>query len=155
MRRVYSVIAGIISGGIVVQAASISLGLGGMLSYVEDGGVVDKALVEGGQQAYTGDVGFLIHEHVGWVVIPIAAIALLIVSFFVKARGARMWAAIVFGLVALQVVLGYSIADTPYAALFHGANALAVLLASVSAALLVRRSKRSGVEEATSDAVAA
>jgi len=155
MRKVYSVIAWIIAGGVVVQAASIALGLGGMLSYVQDGGVIDKAVVESGQQAYTGDVGFPIHELVGGMVIPIAAVALLVVSFFVKVRGARMWAAIVFGLVAIQALLGYSIADLPYAGLVHGANALAVLLASVYAALLVRRSKRAGVEEPASDAVTA
>ena len=68
-----------------------------------------------------------------------AAIALLVVSFFVKARGARMWAAIVFGLVVLQATLGFAIHGTPYAGLVHGANALAVLLAAVYAALRIRR----------------
>lgn len=155
MRKVYAVLAWIVAAGIVVQAASIALGLGGMLSYVQGGGVIDKAVVESGQQAYSGDVGFSIHEVVGGMIIPIAAIALLIVSFFVKVRGARMWAAIVFGLVALQAVLGYSIADVPYVGLIHGANALAVLLASVYAALRVGRAKRAGVEEPASDAVSA
>lgn len=155
MRKVYAVLAWIVAAGVVVQAASIALGLGGMLNYVQGGGVIDKAVVESGQQAYSGDVGFSIHEVVGGMIIPIAAIALLIVSFFVKVRGARMWAAIVFGLVALQAVLGYSIADVPYVGLIHGANALAVLLASVYAALRVGRAKRAGVEEPATDAVSA
>lgn len=156
MRRVYAVLAWIIAGGVVVQAASIAFGYAGVSHYIQEGGVVDKALVESSRQSFTGDLGIPIHATVGGMVIPLAAVALLIVSFFVKVRGARMWAAIVFGLVALQVTLGYSVVDVPYLALIHGANALAVLLASVFAALRVGRSTRAGVEEpAASDVVEA
>jgi heme A synthase len=142
MRRTYSVIAWIIAGGVVVQAASIAFALGGIGRYVQDGGVIDKALVESRQATFTGDLGFPIHGMVGGMVIPLAAVALLIVAFFVKVRGARLWAAIVLGVVALQITLGYSIVDMPYLGLVHGANALAVLLAAVYAALRIRRSTR-------------
>lgn len=89
------------------------------------------------------------------MVIPVAALALLVVAFFVKVRGARLWAAIVLGVVALQITLGYSITDMPYLGLIHGANALAVLLTAVYAALRVGRPAlgRSN-ERASSDAVA-
>jgi heme A synthase len=136
MRKTYSVIAWIIAGGVAVQAASIAFGLGGMAHYVQEGGVIDKAVVESRQATtFTGELGFPIHGIVGGTVIPIAAIALLIVSFFVKVRGARRWAAIVLGVVALQITLGYSITDVPYLGLIHGANALAVLLTALYAAL--------------------
>ena len=65
------------------------------------------------------------------------------------------------GLVVLQVTLGFSITDMPYLGLIHGANALAVVVSAVVAALLARRSRRAraaaqaDAEEATSDAVAA
>jgi heme A synthase len=140
MRKTYSVIAWIIAGGVAVQAASIAFALGGIGRYVQDGGVIDKALVESRQATFTGDLGFPIHGIVGGMVIPLAAVALLIVAFFVKVRGARLWAAIVLGVVALQITLGYSITDVPYLGLIHGANALAVLLTAVYAALRLRRS---------------
>ncbi|WP_066293492.1 hypothetical protein [Arthrobacter sp. B6] len=158
MRRIYSAIAWIIAGGVVVQAASIAFALGGIGRYVQDGGVIDKALVESRQATFTGDLGFPIHGIVGGMVIPLAAVALLIVAFFVKAqgarvRGARLWAGIVLGLVALQITLGYSIVDMPYLGLIHGANALAVLLAAVYAALRVRRAALSVAEEPAANAI--
>jgi hypothetical protein len=156
MRKVYAVLAWIVAGGVIVQAASIALGLGGMLNRVQEGGVIDKALVESGGAGGSGDLGFSIHATVGGIVIPVAALALLVISFFVKARGARMWAAIVFGLVALQTTLGYSIVDVPFLGLIHGANALAVLLTALVAALRVGRSGGVGVDAQTaSDAVQA
>ena len=80
----------------------------------------------------------------------------LAVSFFVRTRGAKLWAAITLGLVALQVTLGFSITDVPYLGLIHGANALAIVLAAVVAALRVRRAaSRTTSEVASSDAVAA
>ena len=78
-----------------------------------------------------------------------------------RARGAKLWAAITLGLVVLQVTLGFSITDVPYLGLIHGANALAVVVAAVVAALRVgaRRARlestRTPAEGATSDAVAA
>ena len=153
MRRTYSVIAWIIAAGVVVQASSIAFGVAGMVVYVQDGGVVDKALVEARQQAFVGELGFMVHAIVGGGVIPLAAIALLIVSFFVKARGVRMWAAITFGLVALQATLGFAIHGTPYAGLVHGANALAVLSAAVYTALRMRRLQPAEALERTSDGI--
>jgi heme A synthase len=154
MRKIYSVIAWIVAGGVVVQAASIAFGFGGMVHYVQDGGVVDKALIESHQATFTGDLGFPIHGIVGGTVIPLAALALLIISFFVKARGARLWAAIVLALVALQVTLGYSIVDMPYLGLIHGANALAVLLTALYAAMRISRRSMNRAAEPASDAIA-
>jgi hypothetical protein len=154
MRRVYSIIAWIIAGAVVVQAASIAFAMGGMAHFIQEGGVIDKALVESRQATFTGDLGFPIHGIVGGMVIPVAALLLLIVAFFVKARGARMWAAIVLAAVALQITLGYSITDMPYLGLIHGANALAVLLTATYAALRMRRSNVIGAEAPASNAVA-
>jgi hypothetical protein len=155
MRRTYSIIALVVALGVAVQAASIAFALGGVAHYIQGGGVLDKALVESRQATFTGDLGFPIHGIVGGMVLPVAALALLVVAFFVKVRGARLWAAIVLGVVALQITLGYSITDMPYLGLIHGANALAVLLTAVYAALRVGRPAlgRSN-ERASSDAVA-
>ena len=142
MRKTYSVLAWIVAGGVFIQAASIAFAFGGMSGFVQDGGVVDKALVESRTASnFTGELGFPIHGIVGGMVIPVAALALLAVSFFVKVPRARTWAAILFGLVFLQIMLGYSIVDLPYLGLVHGANARAVLLTAVYAA---RRAQRVG-----------
>ena len=154
MRRIYSALAWIIAAGVAVQAASIAFGLGGMSHYVQGGGVIDKALIESRQETFIGDLGFPIHALVGGMVIPIAAVALLAVAFFVKVRGARLWATIVLVLVALQITLGYSIADLPYLGLVHGANALAVLLAAVFTALRPTRPGLIRAEKTSSHAAA-
>jgi amino acid transporter len=156
MRRIYSGLAWTIAAAVVVQAAAIAFAFGGMLNLVSEGGVVDKALLESFQAAGVGEVGFLIHGVVGGVVIPLLAVALLVVSFFVRGRGAKLWAAITLGLVVLQVTLGFSITDVPYLGLIHGANALAVVVAAAVGAMRVRRSaSRAPEKEATTDAVAA
>lgn len=140
MRTTYRVLAWIIAGGVFVQAAAIAFGFGGMAGYVQDGGVVDKALVESRTLGnFTGELGFPIHGIVGGMVIPLAALALVVVSFFVRVPRARTWAGIVIGLVFLQAMLGYSIKDVPYLGALHGANALAVLLTAVRAARLAGR----------------
>lgn len=163
MRKVYSALAWIIAGGVVVQAAAIAFAFGGVLNRVSNGDVVDKALLESGGAAGSGELGFWIHGIVGGVALPLVAVALLVVSFFVRARGAKLWAAVTLALVALQVTLGFSITDVPYLGLIHGANALAIVAAAVTAALRVRRTARTAAdaatdaaaapEEATSDAV--
>ena len=103
MRKLYTVLAWTIAGAVVVQAAAIAFAFGGMLNLVSEGGVVDKALLESFQAGGVGELGFMIHGLVGGVLIPLIALALLVVSFFVRARGAKLWAAITFGLVVLQV----------------------------------------------------
>jgi len=156
MRKVYSGIAWLVAGLVVVQAAAIALGVGGMLHLVDTGGVVDKALTESRTASnFTGEIGFPVHAFVGGLVLPIAALLLLVVSWFTKVRGASWWAAGLFVLVVVQGMLGYSIKDMPYVGLIHGANALAVLAVAVVCA---RRSRSAATrptpEPATADAPA-
>ena len=159
MRKLYTGLAWTVAGAVVVQAAAIAFAFGGMLNLVSEGGVVDKALLESFQAGGVGELGFMIHGIVGASLIPLLAIALLVVSFFVRARGAKLWAAITLGLVVLQVVLGFSITDSPYLGLIHGANALAVVAAASVAALRVGRrlpvESTAPAEGATPDAVSA
>jgi lysylphosphatidylglycerol synthetase-like protein (DUF2156 family) len=160
MRTLYSALAWIVAGGVVVQAASIAFGFGGLLNYLSDGGTVDDALLESGDTV-PGMAGFVIHGIVGGMVIPAAAVALLLASFFVRRRRAWLPAAIVLVLVGVQATLGYSIADLPGLGIIHGANALAILLVAVWAALRVgrrdgdRRQRTRDTEGAAEDAVTA
>lgn len=149
MRKLYTGLAWTVAGAVVVQAAAIAFAFGGMLNLVSEGGVVDKALLESFQAGGVGELGFMIHGVVGAGLIPLLALTLLVVSFFVRVRGARLWAAIVFGLVALQVTLGFSITDMPYLGLIHGANALAVVATASVAALRVRRAPAADATDAS------
>ena len=146
MRKLYSVLAWIVAAGVVVQAASIAFGFGGMTGYVMDGGVVDKALLESQQATFTGDLGFPIHELVGGLLLPVVTLAMGAVSFFVRGvPRARTLAWTLFALVVIQGNAGYAIADIPYVGLLHGANALLILLVAVLAA---RRGSRTHDEVA-------
>lgn len=151
MRRSFTAIAWSLVAAVVVQAAAIAFAFGGVLNRVAEGGVVDKAVLESGGAGGRGELGFWIHGIVGAGVIPLLAIALVVVSFFVRARGAKPWALVVLGLVLAQVWLGFTITDVPYAGLVHGANAGAVVAAAVVAA---RRGRRpaAGVAPHTSTA---
>ena len=147
MRKTYTVLAWIIAGGVFVQAMAMAFGVGGESHFVQGGGVVDKALMESQTATFTGVIGFPIHGIVGGIVLPLAALTLLVLSFFVKLPGARKWAAILFGLVFVQVMAGYSIRDLPYLGILHGGNALAILLVAVHTA---RRSGPSAAVETAS-----
>ena len=153
MRKVFSGIAWLIAGLVVVQAAAIALGFGGMMHFVDGGGVVDKGLTESRTLGnFAGEIGFPIHGIVGGVLIPVAAIALLVVSWFTKLRGASWWAAGLFVLILLQGMVGYSIKDLPYLGVLHGSNALAVFVVAVVCARRAARSAQDRVAEpATAD----
>ncbi|KRC59176.1 hypothetical protein ASE14_15485 [Agromyces sp. Root81] len=163
MRRFYSGLAWAIAAGVVVQAAAIAFAFGGVLNRVSEGDVIDKALLESGGAGGTGELGFWIHAIGGAAMLPLLAAVLLVISFFVRAKGARLWATLTLALIVLQVVLGFSLTDLPYLGLIHGANALAVVAAAVIAAMRVRRTPtppaeagtRTDTEEATSNAVSA
>jgi hypothetical protein len=147
MRKFYATLAMTLVAGIAVQAASIAFGFGGMLSFIQGGGVVDQAVVEGSGTG-SGEIGFSLHAIVGGAVMPLAALLLVVVSFFVKVRGARMWAAIVLGAVVLQVAVAFSISDVPFLGLIHGANAIAVAATASIAARRMRQARGSDSTEA-------
>ena len=71
--------------------------------------------------------GQVTHGLVGMMVIPLLAIVLLIVSFFARIAGGVKWAAIIFGLVALQIALAFGGFGVPAIGALHGLNALALL----------------------------
>ena len=138
MRKVYRVLSWLIVAEVVVQAAAIALGLGGLSHHVSEGGVIDKASLEDRELGWVGEIGFPIHFINGGLVIPVLAITLLVVAFFAHVEKGIRTAAWVFGFVVVQVMLGYSITDVPYIGAVHGANALALLVVAMYAARLAR-----------------
>lgn len=140
MRKLHSTLAWLVAALVVVQAASMTFGVAGMTAFAAQGGVIDKALLESRSlDNFVGELGFAIHALNGGLAIPLAAVLLLAVSFFTRARGARPWAGVVLGLVAVQTTLGYGLHDVPHLGILHGANALFLLAAAVQTALVVRR----------------
>ena len=142
MRMVYRVLAWLVAAGVVVQAAAIAFAKVGEDHLVDTGGVIDKAFVESsmnGTTTYVGLAGEAVHAMNGMMVLPALALLLLIASLFVRGGGPKLWALLVVGLVALQIVLAFTMFDMPYLGILHGMNALAILLVAIAAALRARR----------------
>jgi hypothetical protein len=119
MKSTYRGLTLLIALGVVVQAMTVALGWFMVLKDVDGGGVFDK----------NSDFNFgqAAHGIIGMMVIPVLAILLLIVSFFAGIAGGVKWAAIIFGLVVLQIVLAFASFGVPAVGALHGLNALALL----------------------------
>lgn len=135
MVRTYRILAAVIAALVGVQAASHAWASAGLGAYIMGGAVVDKSMMEdtGGPLPFPEVMGILIHGLNGGIVIPAVALALLVVSFFTRVAGTITRAAVVLGLVALQLTLGYSAPELPLLGLFHGLNALVLFGAALSA----------------------
>jgi len=132
MRATYRVLAYLIAVLVVVQAGAIAWAYFGLSNWINDGGVVDKALLEctDCDQEFTAEWGFAIHMFFnGLLLIPLTSLILLIVSFFAKIpRGVALAGGIV-ALVALQVFVLPMLSrevGSGFGAL-HGINALLLM----------------------------
>jgi hypothetical protein len=135
MRSAYRVIAYLIAAEVVVQAMAIAYALAGLGHWVsEEGGVLNKAVVDSDDTSFNGVGGFMTHGINGTMVIPALVLILLIVSLFTKLPGATKRAGILVGLVVLQVFLGIFSHEVPYAIMLHALNAFGIFsLAFVTA----------------------
>lgn len=132
MRQVYRVLAMLVAVGVVVQAAAIAFALFEIEHQTDDGQVYSK-------DSHNG--GVALHSVLGDMVIPLIALLLLIVSFFAGIPGGVKWAAITFGVLVLQVVLGFAGHGLPAIGVLHGINAFA--LAAV-ASIAMRKARLAG-----------
>lgn len=131
MRSAYKAIAYIVAALVIVQSASMVFAVAGLGIWVEGGGVLDAAAFESEDLAFTGIAGFMVHGVTGMMVIPLLALALLVMSFFTRTPGAVRNAAILLGLVVLQVALGLLGHENAYMGLLHGVNALVLFAAAL------------------------
>lgn len=138
MRTAYRVLAYLIAAEVLIQAAAMAYAVSGLGKWIQDGGVLDKATMDSGQSLFPEEVGFMIHGINGQMLIPLLALVLLIISFFAKVPRGAMWAAGVFGLVVVQVLLGIFGRGLPFVALLHGANAIALFTVAFLAARRAR-----------------
>lgn len=139
MRTVYKALAWIIAAEVMVQAASMVYAIAGLGIWVDrDGGVLDKAAFENGN-LFPEEIGFAIHGMNGMMIIPVLALALVIVSFFAKIPGGVKFAALVLLAVVVQVLLGMFGHELAASGMLHGVNALVLFGLALYAGLRVRR----------------
>jgi hypothetical protein len=149
MRVVYRVIAYVIAAEVALQAAFMAYAVFGLGKWVDDGGVLDSAVIESDKMAFDEEVGFMLHGINGQMVIPALALILLIVSFFAKVPRGVLYAVMVLVWVAVQVTLGLSGHEIPVLGLFHGLVAFALYGTAFMAGF---RAKRPALASAGGDA---
>jgi hypothetical protein len=147
MRTTYRALAYLVALGVMVQAASVAFGFFGLGKYVEDGGTLDKATLEG-DLSFTGALGLSVHSIDGSMVIPAIAVLLLVVSFFAKLTGGVRWAGFVFLAVVVQVLLGVFAHVMPALGMLHGLNALVLFGVALRAGMLPRHQAGRGAHGA-------
>lgn len=133
MRRAYHVLAYVIAAEVVIQAMMMATAVSGLDHWINDGATVNKHVIDS-HPSFAGSFGFPVHAINGEMLIPLIALALLVVSFFAGVLDGTRWALYILGLIVLQVVLGVSQGSVPYLGLLHGANAFALLIVAVLAA---------------------
>jgi hypothetical protein len=125
VRLAYRVLANLIALGVVIQAAVIAYAWFDALNVMDDGTVIDKNY---------DNAGMTSHSVLGTMVIPLIALVLLVLSFFARIPGGVTWAAITFGVMAIQVVLAFVSFSAPIVGILHGLNAFALAaVASIAA----------------------
>jgi uncharacterized protein DUF6220 len=128
MRNAYRILAYLLAVEVLVQAMAIAYAIAGLGKWVEDdGGVLNKQVLDSDNPDFKGVGGFALHGINGTMIIPILVILLLVVAFFAKVPGGVRSAAILLGLVALQVFLGIFSHSIPYVIVLHVLNAFAIL----------------------------
>ena len=139
MKSAYRVLAYLMALEVIIQAGAIAYALSGLGAWIQGGGVLDKAAMESETTEFPGVVGFMVHGLNGQMIIPVIALLLLVVAFFAKVRGGVALAAMVFGGVVVQVLLGiFARGGIPVLGLVHGMLALVIFAAALAAARRVK-----------------
>ena len=134
MRNVYRVLAFLLAVEVLIQAMAIAYAIAGLGKWVEDdGGVLNKQVLDSESADFPGTGGFATHFINGTLIIPILVLLLLIVSFFAKVPGAVRNAAILFGMVALQIFLGIFSHVVPFVVVLHVLNGFGILAMAITA----------------------
>ena len=139
MRAAYKALSHSIAGLVAVQAALIALATAGLLHWVEDGNTLTPKAVRSEDTGATGAIGFALHSGIGMILIPLLAIALVVVAFLLKEKPARTWAIVLLVVVVLQVGLGSAAEAVPFLGLVHGLLALVLAWVGWHAATVVGR----------------
>jgi hypothetical protein len=132
VKKTFRILNYVIAAEVVIQAAMIAWAVFAEAKYIDDGGVVNKDLIEDDSTPFDGVWGFAVHGINGTLLIPLLGLVLLVVAFFAKIPGGVKWAAILFGLIIVQAfVLPILASGAPIVGMLHGANALAILALAI------------------------
>jgi heme A synthase len=142
MKTVYRVLAYAVAAAVAIQAGAIGYGVWAQLNWIENGNTLDNAALESGAP---GTAALIFHSFFGGAVL-LAAIALLVISFFAKIERGVRWAVIVLVSTFVQIALGVLSHFTAVIGAVHGAVAMALFGVAMMAAMRVRRP--AAVEEA-------
>jgi hypothetical protein len=136
MQKAYKVIAHIIAGLVVLQAAFMVFAIAGLFKWIDDGATLDKGVIESWDEdppTWDGAIGHFLHVMSGTFLIPLLAIVLLVIAFFAAVNGGVKWAAIILGSVVVQVIAGMTSGSAPAIGLIHGLNAFILFWAAIMA----------------------
>lgn len=133
MRTTYRILADLVAIGVAVQSMAIVWAIAGLLHWVNGGGTLKKGW-EDHMPDFQGSSGFAIHGIIGGMVLPVIALALLVIAFFAGVRNGTKIAGGVFALVVLQMLAGMAGEDAPWLGLFHGLIPFAIFSAAIVAA---------------------
>jgi heme A synthase len=134
MRTAYRILAFAIAALVAVQAAAIGYAVFAQLSWIENGGTIDKASIE----SAPGTSAYIFHALDGGVVL-LLALALLVISFFAKIPQGVRWAVIVLVCTIVQIALGTLSHMLSAIGAVHGAVALVLFGVAVMAAMRARK----------------
>lgn len=135
MTKVFRVLAFVIAGLVVVQAAAIAWAIAGLGIWVNDGNDFTSEVFESDEMPFTELYGMMIHGMNGMMLIPLLALVLLIVGLVAKFPGSTKYGAAVFLLVVLQVALGIFGHSLAIAGALHGINALILFGVAIMAGM--------------------
>jgi heme A synthase len=151
--KTYRIFAYLVALEVFVQAATHAYGSAGLGHWIySDGHTVTKATLEEGSGVdFTGRWAGIVHGENGAMIVPLLAMAFLVVGIVTRKRVERglRWASIVLGLVVLQVALGFITIVAPEVGMLHAVNALLLLLAALHAARLPEHRQATGLARDT------
>lgn len=141
MDKIFRVLAAIVCVLVAVQAAAIAWMDSGLFLWISEGGVLDPSVLESETAPpFAEAAGMMVHAMTGMMVIPVLALALLVVGLLTRTRQGAVLGAVVLGLTVLQVALGIFGHSVSAAAALHGLNALLLFAAAfVAARTMLRR----------------
>jgi heme A synthase len=142
MRTAYRVLAYAIAVEVAVQAMAVAWAMAGLGTWIMGGGVADASLMQSEATPFPEIAGFMIHAVNGTFVVPVIALALLVLSFFTRRRRPVVFAAVLFVLVVLQGQLGFLGHELPAVGAVHGLNALLLFAVALYPARRVDPSRR-------------
>ncbi len=134
MRTTYRTLAYLVMALVAVQASVIAFGFFGLGSWIENGNDMTKAVLESNGTGIAGEAGLVLHSILGMYILPLVALAMLVLSFFLRVSGSIKWAALILTATVAQVLLAFAAFGIPTVGILHGLNAFLMLWLAVMAA---------------------